>query len=276
MPTAAKAKSVNKPIDPRDRSPAIDPSEAQSRCNACADGISPPFAFTMAFQPVVHVPTGQAYAYEALVRGPHGESAASVLTRVTQETLYAFDQSCRRKAIELASRLGLVERGARLNINFIPGAVYEPAHCIRATLAAARRHGFPLDRITFEVTEDEKVLDTTHLQAIFQEYRRHGFRTALDDFGAGYAGLNLLAAFQPDILKLDRGLVEGIDRSAARRAIVAGMVGICRELGIGLVAEGIETADELATLRALGIEFMQGYLFARPAFECLPAPMLPG
>jgi EAL domain-containing protein (putative c-di-GMP-specific phosphodiesterase class I) len=261
---------VNMPVD------ALEVGSADDRCRACADGIVAPFAFSMAFQPVIHLPSGATYAYEALVRGPAGESAASVLDRLTPATLYAFDQNCRRKAIELASRLGLVEQGARLNINFIPGAVYEPAHCIRATLAAARRTDFPLERITFEVTEGERVPDTTHLRAIFQEYRRHGFRTALDDFGAAYAGLNLLAEFQPDILKLDRELVMGIDTSAARRAIVAGLTGICRVLGIDIVAEGVETRAECATLRALGLELMQGYLFARPGFEALPPVALPG
>jgi EAL domain-containing protein (putative c-di-GMP-specific phosphodiesterase class I) len=254
---------------------APEPGSADDRCRACADGIAAPFEFSMAFQPVVHLPGGRTYAYEALVRGPQGQGAGSVLAQLTPETLYAFDQNCRRKAIELARRLGLVEQGARLNINFIPGAVYEPAHCIRATLAAARRHDFPLDRITFEVTEGERVLDSGHLRGIFQEYRRHGFRTALDDFGAAYAGLNLLAEFQPDILKLDRELVMGIEASAARRAIVAGLVGICRDLGMDVVAEGVETAAECATLRALGVELMQGYLFARPEFEALPAITLP-
>ena len=88
-------------------------------------------------------------------------------------------------------------------------------------------------------------------------------------------GFRLLAAFQPDTLKLDRSLVAGIDASAARRAIVAGMAGICRELGIELVAEGVETPAELACLRGLGIALMQGFLFARPGFETLPVPRLP-
>lgn len=262
-------------VEPRQLPPEPD-ANTPSRCGACADGIRPPFAFSMAFQPILDLASGRVHAYEALVRGPAGESAASVLAQVTPETLYAFDQNCRRKAIELASRLGLVERGARLNINFIPGAVYEPAHCIRATLAAARRQDFPLDRITFEVTEGEKVVDAAHLGAIFREYRQHGFRVALDDFGAGYAGLSLLAAFQPDILKLDRALIAGIGSSAARRSIVAGMVGICRDLGLALVAEGVETVDELAALRTLGVTLAQGYLFARPSFEALPEPVLPG
>src|SRR5690606_32276433 len=89
----------------------------------------------------------------------------------------------------------------------------------------------------------------------------------IDDFGAGFAGLNLLADFQPDIVKLDMALVRGIDQSLPRRAIVSGVVSICQQLGIGVIAEGIETRDEAQCLADLGIALMQGYWFARPQFE---------
>src|SRR5690606_9191292 len=107
------------------------------------------------------------------------------------------------KAIELAARL-FPRDGAlpRLSINFLPNAVYEPAACLRATLGAARKNDFPREAIMFEFTENEEVRDTAHLRAIITEYRRQGFTTALDDFGAGFAGLGLLADFQPDLIKL--------------------------------------------------------------------------
>ena len=246
------------------RRPALD------RCGACADGIAPPFAFSMAFQPVVDLAAGRVYAYEALVRGPEGEPAGSVLGKVTAGNRYAFDQSCRTKAIALASRLGVQGTGANLSINFIPGAMYRPEHCIRATLAAARRHRFPTERIVFELTENEKVTDYAHLEGIFRAYRANSFRVALDDFGAGHSGLGLLAHFQPDVVKLDMALLRGLDTDARRRAIVGGVVGICRSLAAEVVAEGVETAAELAALRALGVTLFQGYLFAKPGFETLP------
>lgn len=240
------------------------------RCGACAEGIAPPFPFSMAFQPVVDLAAGRIYAYEALVRGPKGEGAASVLGQVTPENRYAFDQSCRVKAITLASGLGLQETGASLSINFIPGAMYRPEHCVRATLAAARRHRFPLERLVFELTENEQVRDYAHLGRIFAVYRENRFSTALDDFGSGYSGLELLAEFQPDVVKIDIALLRGIDADCRRRAIVGGIVGICRNLGVRIVAEGVETHAELAALRELGITVFQGYLFARPGFERLP------
>ncbi len=218
----------------------------------------------MAFQPIVHA--SGIFAYEAPVRGPAGESAGSILAKVNGSNMYAFDQACRVKAIEMAAQLS-PKHPQRVSINFMPGAVYRPETCIRRTLETAERVGVSLSNIIFEITEGERVTDRAHLISIFREYRKHGLQTAIDDFGAGYAGLDLLAEFQPDILKLDMVLVRGINQRAASRAIVRSVASMCRELGIRLIAEGVETPAELATLQNLGVEFFQGYLFARPQLE---------
>ena len=236
-------------------------------CGTCADGTSLDFAITFAFQPVVDLRKRRIASYEALVRGQAGEGAKSILDRVDEGNLYKFDQACRTKAIELASRLDL---RTQLNINFLPNAVYEPAACIRQTIAASRRYDFPIDRLTFEVSESEHLTDVAHLTRIFREYKRLGFKTAIDDFGAGYSGLTLLAEFQPDYLKLDMKLVRDVHEAPARQAIVRGIVVVCRDLGIEIVAEGIEKEAEAAWLHAAGIDLFQGYFFARPGFEALP------
>jgi len=222
------------------------------------------FPFTMAFQPVLDLNEGRIDTHEALVRGPDGEGAASILERVNEENLYAFDQACRVKAIEMAARLGLE---GDLNINFLPRAVYEPRACIRMTLDAAARTGFPLNRLTFEFTENERVADEAHILSIMQEYRRHGFRVALDDFGTGYSGLSRLANLRPDIIKLDRALVKDCDKDGVRLEILRAMVAMGAAIGTKVVAEGIERVGEMETLRSIGVRFMQGYLFARPIFE---------
>jgi EAL domain-containing protein (putative c-di-GMP-specific phosphodiesterase class I) len=162
-----------------------------------------------------------------------------------------------------------------LSINFLPNAVYEPANCILATLRAAERFGFPLRSIMFEVAEGEKVRDTGHLSRIISAYKEMGFTVAIDDFGAGYAGLNLLSDFRPDIVKLDMELIRGVDADRGRRAILRGVIGICDDLGIRVVAEGIETQAEFDALRDLGITLFQGYLIAKPALGALPEPKLP-
>jgi EAL domain-containing protein (putative c-di-GMP-specific phosphodiesterase class I) len=251
------------------------PETATTGCHACKDGVEAPFPFAMAFQPIVDVAAGKIYAYEALVRGPGGESAASVLAQLTDSNRYAFDQSCRVRAIELASRLGLADTGARLSINFMPGAVYSPAACIRLTLETAARCRFPPEQLIFEITEAENVHDRAHLLGIVDEYRRRGFSVALDDLGAGYSGLNLLADLAPDIVKLDMELTRDIDRRPAAQEIVDSMVQLAETLRFALVAEGIETLEEFHHLRGRGVRLMQGYLLAKPAFEALPPFSIP-
>ncbi len=245
------------------------PSNATA-CAACRSE-STLFPFTMAFQPVVDVVEGCIVAHEALVRGPDGEGAGHVLGQLNDQNLYAFDQACRVRAIEMAARLGM---DCDLNINFLPNAVYEPRACIRRTLETARRTGFPLDRLTFEIVESERIADLGHTLNIIQEYRRHGFRIALDDFATGYSGLARLADLRPDIIKLDRALVKGCDTDRVRLAIIASLVALGRELGIKVVAEGVEQAGEAAALRDTGLRFMQGYLFAAPVLEGLADPAL--
>jgi len=249
----------------------IHPSEAghtgpQKGCEQCRTPRELGFDFRFAYQPIVDLERRQIFAHEALVRGPNGESAYSVLSQVTDDNRYTFDQACRVEAIRGAAELGMRES---LSINFLPNAVYRPEACIRSTIEAARTYRFPIEQIIFEVTEGERVRDRPHLVNIFREYHRFGLRTAIDDFGAGYAGLTLLAEYQPDIVKIDMELVRGVDSNLPKQAIVNGIVSICSALGIFVLAEGIETAGERDFLRNAGIALMQGYLFCKPAFRAL-------
>jgi len=245
-----------------------------SACDGCRNG-QKQFDLAMAFQPIVDVETGQAWAYEALVRGADGQGAAEVLASVNSENRYAFDQQCRVAAITQAVEAGIIETGAQLSINFLPNAVYSPLACIQLTLKTAAAVGFPTERLIFEFTENEEMADTAHVANIIETYRRMGFATALDDFGAGHAGLSLLARLQTDIIKLDMELVRGIDISMPRRMIVEGLVAMFTRMGITTVAEGIETIAEYEVLRGMGIRYMQGYLLARPGFKSLPEHVLP-
>ena len=240
----------------------------RATCEGCRDGAAFTHPFSMAFQPIVDLATGETWAHEALVRGVAGEGAMSVLSQVDDRSRYAFDQQCRVKAITLAAKLDMAAAGSRLSINFLPNAVYEPKACIQLTLATARATGFPPDRLIFEFTEQERV-DPEHLQRIIQTYKAMGFATAIDDFGAGYSGLTLLARFQPDVVKLDMELVRGIDSDRVKRTLVRSILSACDDLGVRVLGEGVETAGERDALRDLGVTLQQGYLFARPAFEAL-------
>ncbi len=242
-------------------------AEQPQKCSGCRDTTRPPIEIEFAFQPIVDVSASTMFACEALVRGPNGESAYSVLSQVDDANKYQFDQHCRQVAIASAAALGL---DAFLSINFMPNAVYKPEVCIRSTLDAARTHGFPIERIIFETVEGEHLTDRTHLVDIFRTYKEFGFLTAIDDFGAGYSGLSLLVDFQPDIIKLDMGLLRGIDTDHVRQRIVRGVLSICTDLGIRVVAEGIETRGERDFFIAHGVSLMQGYFFAKPGFRSIP------
>ncbi len=243
-------------------------------CAGCRDGQAFALPFSMAFQPIVDLDSGKTFAHEALVRGAAGEGAYHVLSTVTDVNRYAFDQQCRVRALELAAQQLSPTSDEKLSINFMPNAVYEPRACIRLTLATAARLNFAPGRIIFEFTESERV-DTDHLLSILKTYREIGFKTAIDDFGAGHAGLNLLARFQPDIVKLDMDLIRDIDREPAKRIVVKHTLAMLSDFGIMAVCEGIETHEELQVLKDLGVTLFQGYLFAKPAFEAFAEPVLP-
>ena len=236
-------------------------------CARCADESSLDFDFTMAFQPIVNCKTNQIFGYEALVRGLANESAYSIISKVNDDNRYLFDQLCRIKAIALAAQLKL---DCMLSINFLPKAIYKPERCIRTTLEAAEKYGFSTDKIMFEFTEVEKIDDSNFVKEIVEYYKKSGFITAIDDFGSGYSGLGLLADFQTNIVKFDMALIRNIDTDKSRQSIIKHSVNLFHDLNIIPLAEGIETIEEMQWLKDAGIALMQGYLFAKPGFECLP------
>ena len=243
-------------------------------CQGCRDGAAFALPITMAFQPIVDVDSRTVFAHEALVRGADGAGAFAVLSTVDDANRVAFDRACRTKAIEMAGALDLIGDGSALSINFLPNAVHDPARCVLPTLELVAAARVPTSRIIFEFTETEQV-EPAHLNAILRTYKALGFLTAIDDFGAGYSGLTLLSRFQPDIVKLDMALIRGLDADRVKRAIVRAIVRLAADLGVAVVAEGIETEREYLAWQDMGVRLLQGYLFARPAFEAIATPDWP-
>jgi EAL domain-containing protein (putative c-di-GMP-specific phosphodiesterase class I) len=225
------------------------------------------FKFSFAFQPIVDVRNREIISYEALVRGPHGESSASVFAQVPKNDLLKFDEICRRKAIHLASRLHIPNR---LNLNLTAQSIYEVDMSITATFQASIQSGIPAENIIFEVVESESLTEQRNLIRYLRLLQEFGFATAIDDFGAGYSGLRLLAEFQPYYIKLDRYLIGNIHLDYVKQRIFSGIRKICDSLYIQIVAEGVENEGEYHWLNEAGISIFQGYYFARPAFEALP------
>jgi EAL domain-containing protein (putative c-di-GMP-specific phosphodiesterase class I) len=238
----------------------------QSASDAPVPAIGP--AFTIAFQPIVDLDAREVFAHEALVRGVRGEGALEVLGKVQAHHRFAFHEACRVKAIEMASMLGME---SRLSLNVDPNDIAGPAQCFHSAIRAAELAQFPVDRLMFELTESEPVADLAALATTFSAFEGLGFTSAIDDFGAAYAGFELLAAFQPDVVKLDMSFVRDVHRNAVRFAIVKGIVAICGELRIRVVAEGVEHPQEVEALRGLGVRLFQGFLFAAPGIGVLPA-----
>jgi EAL domain-containing protein (putative c-di-GMP-specific phosphodiesterase class I) len=229
--------------------------------------------FSYAFQPIVDAVEHKIVSYEALIRGAHGEPASQVFSRVLPEDMYRFDAGGRVAAIEQASALGI---RCNLNLNFLPQSLFLSTSSIESTLEAAAKYDLPIKRIVIEVIEGEMIHDHARFSQLINAYRGRGLKVAIDDFGAGYSGLNLLAEFQPDQIKMDMALMRGIESNGPRQAIVRAIAGVCVDLGIDLIAEGVETLDEFQWLKDEGIRLFQGYLFAKPGFATLPPAEFPG
>lgn len=204
---------------------------------------------TCHFQPIVHAATpDQLFAHEALLRGIAQDGsgiAAGPLLDLARDAglLFQLDLLARRTAIrEAATR----QIGGKIFINFNPTSIYDPAFCLRSTVAAIDAVGLSRDRIVFEVTESDRTQDLGHLQRILHYYGDAGFEVALDDFGSGYSSLNLLHQLRPDYLKLDIDLIRDVHRNPYKALIARKILEVASELGLRTVAEGIEVPEELA------------------------------
>lgn len=157
----------------------------------------------------------------------------------------------------------------QLGVNASPAAILDPRF---ARLFDAA----PADRVVLELTEHERIDDYGELVAALAPLRARGVRVAVDDVGAGYASMSHIVAIRPDIIKLDRGIVRGLDADPMRAALATALTGFAAQCGCKVVAEGVETPGELALLAGLKVQALQGFLLGRPmdvsAFEALLAP----
>lgn len=229
-------------------------------------------AFSMAYQPIVDASLGKVVGYEALVRADRHQPTAEVLQRLSLEEFAAFDEDARRMAIGLATRLGL---GCQLHLNISPHLRLVAPRTLQTTLETGARCGLSASRLVFEIKHEATVNEPTPLAAWLQPCREQGVKISLDNFGSGYAGLALLDQLQPDMLSVGMWMLRGIEGHGPRQAILRGLAQTCTDLGIDIIAKGVETLEEYSWLRDEGITIFQGFLFAKAGFETLPRPMLP-
>ena len=213
----------------------------------------------MAYQPIVRAENAAPYAHEALVR--------------TREESFQYPGVFFDAAERLGRvpHLGRVIRGKvakALASGAVQGTVFVNLHTSDLNDESLFSPKEPLSAhghsVVLEVTERAPLDKIKDLRRKIGKLRELGYRIAVDDLGAGYAGLTSFAALAPDIVKLDMSLVRGIDTQVIKQKLVASMTALCRELQISVVAEGVETAEERDRLTALGCDLLQGYLFGRP------------
>lgn len=209
------------------------------------------------YQPIFDLRSGTAVGVEALARFPTApEVSPEVWFSDAAEVglLLDLELSAARRALDDIRRL---PPEAFMSLNMSPETALSPR--FEEIVAAV-----PLSRIVIEITEHAAVADYDALAEALRKRRAEGARLAIDDTGAGFASLHHILRLEPELIKLDISLIRGIDVDRYRRALASALISFASEIGAAIVAEGIETEDELGTLRELGVDFGQGFYLARP------------
>ncbi len=224
---------------------------------------------TTHFQPIVDIKNNQIYGYESLARAVDEDGSLIYPDNLFKwakegDMMFFLDRACRETSLKTAAVKNI---RSKLFINFIPTAIYDPAHCLQSTVQWAKQLNFDPKNVIFEVTETEQVEDLEHLKTILDYYKSKGFMVALDDVGSGYSSLNMISKLLPHIVKVDRATIDYIDTNVANQSIFRAIVQIARENNIMVLAEGIERVEELEFCAREGADLAQGYYFGRPVAE---------
>ncbi|HEX8583540.1 MAG TPA: bifunctional diguanylate cyclase/phosphodiesterase [Allosphingosinicella sp.] len=220
------------------------------------------------FQPQVSVATRRIVGAEALARWRHpqfGELGAITLFSVAERSDYLVQLSdhVQRKAIAIAAAWPQALSGLRLSVNITAADIVRPGFA-EQFVALVRESGFPAGRLTVEVTEGGLIDDLGAAANLLARLREGGLRAAIDDFGTGYSSLAYLKALPLDYLKIDKRLVEDIGGSPRDQVVVRSVIDMARSLGLEVIAEGVETEEQLALLAREGCNLYQGFLCAQP------------
>lgn len=223
----------------------------------------------VAFQPIVDLDGVTVLGYEALARGTGPLEMPGALFPCAKALgkSWELEKSCREKALSKAAGPGDPQKACLLFLNASPTIFADPRFPAALSREVGEQTGFSPDRVVVELTEQERLEDNSLLHRQIQHLSEHGFAVALDDFGAGNAGLKVLLECCPSFLKLDRDIIREVDKSAIRRQLVKSLVHFAEAVNTCLIAEGVETWEELETLASIGVRYAQGYLLGRPSFD---------
>ena len=217
------------------------------------------------FQPIVSLMTGEVKGYEALSRIDNARSKLSIseLFEIAEETgaIWILEKLCRKKALKAAA---VKPEGTKLFLNVDGNILQDPTFIKGFTNKKAAKHGVKSSDIVFEITERSDIENYKILQEVIKHYADQGYEIALDDVGAGYSGLNRVVNTNPQYLKADMELVRNIHMNKAKQKMMKLLMEYCDEMGYKIIAEGIETAEELQCLIEIGIPYGQGYFLGKP------------
>jgi EAL domain-containing protein (putative c-di-GMP-specific phosphodiesterase class I) len=217
------------------------------------------------YEPIVDVATKTVFGYEALVRGPEGTEFHSpmALFEAAEEEGLVFELDCLCRRSGLGGAVGLPS-GTKLFLNVRPTTIHDPQFRPEALIRTLQRTQLRPSDVVFEISEQESIESYDTFREVRDEYAKVGFQIAIDDTGAGYASLQAVMELEPEFIKVDRAFCSGIDTDTARQSMLSALHSVAGEIGARIVAEGLDTLEELETLGRLGIPFGQGWLFGKP------------
>jgi EAL domain-containing protein (putative c-di-GMP-specific phosphodiesterase class I) len=219
------------------------------------------------FHPILDARSGLEWGYEALIRArrPNGEVIGA------GQLLYACERLNLQYELDLQARLTCIRESAALKrphatffINFLPTAVGDPSTGLRSTFEAVEAAGISMSQLVFEVVESERLPSMDQLRRVLDTLREHGAKVALDDIASGFSSLQLLADLHPDFVKVDRMLVSCVGHSSSSKYTLQAIVELAAKLNVKVIAEGVETYEQLDVCRSAGVDYVQGFLFALP------------
>jgi EAL domain-containing protein (putative c-di-GMP-specific phosphodiesterase class I) len=217
------------------------------------------------YEPIVEVTSRTVFGYESLARGPERSRFHSpmALFGAAEEHGLVFELDCACRESGLRGAMDFPS-GTKLFLNIRPTTIHDPNFREdRLIETLEKRRLAPCD-VVFEVSEQESIRSFGAFREMRDHYRRLGFQFALDDTGAGYAGLEELVEIEPDYIKIDRSMVSGVDQDPARQDVLAAVLQLADKMGAQVIGEGLDTLEELEMLGRLGIRFGQGWLFGHP------------
>jgi EAL domain-containing protein (putative c-di-GMP-specific phosphodiesterase class I) len=229
--------------------------------------------FSFAFQPIIDPMSQRVIALEALIRGRDGETPATYFDNLNPEELYTADLQSKKTAFAMASALGLNDK--MLSVNLLPMTLVNKPNAVSFLINEIAAHGLVPEQIIVEFTESEVISRFDTFAQAVKSLKAAGICVAIDHFGAGFAGLQLLSRFQPDRIKISRELITDVHKSGPRQAIIQAIIKCCASLEIMISAVGVEKPEEWMWLESAGIEIFQGNLFAQACLNGIPSVAWP-